>query len=71
MSTNPPAMAEVILNQVANRTGRRVRELCVEVRPGRIVLRGRAASFHIKQLAQEGALQALPDVRLENAIIVE
>ena len=71
MSTNPPSVAEVILQQVATRTGRRVRELSVEVAPGRVVLRGRTSSFHVKQLAQHGVREVLPDARLENAIVVE
>jgi hypothetical protein len=34
------------------RTGRRVRNLAVEVCPERVVLRGHAASYYVKQLAQ-------------------
>jgi len=36
--------------------GRRVRGLKVEVRDGGLVLRGRADSFHVKQLAQHAAM---------------
>ena len=36
--------------------GRRVRGLSIEVRGGRLVLRGRADSFHVKQLAQHAAM---------------
>ncbi len=36
-----------------------------------IVLRGRTNSFHVKQLAQQGAREALPNARLENAIVVD
>ena len=71
MSTNPPSVADIILQRVSNRTGRRVRDLTVEVSPGRVVLRGRALSFHVKQLAQHGVREVLPDARLENAIVVE
>ena len=53
------------------RTGRRVRNLRVELRPEQVVLLGRAASFHVKQLAQHGVRELLPDVRLENTIIVD
>jgi hypothetical protein len=31
---------------------------------------GRAATFHVKQLAQHGIREILPEVRLENAITV-
>lgn len=71
MSINPPTVADVVLQRVANRTGRRVRDLAVEVTPGRVTLRGRAGSFHVKQLAQSGAREVLPDARVENAIVVE
>ena len=50
---------------------RRVRGLAVEVRPGRIVLRGRAESYHVKQLAQHELLRRLPvGMRLDNLIAV-
>jgi len=71
MSTSPPALVEVVMQRVANRTGRRVRNLAVEVDLERVVLRGLADSFHVKQLAQAGAREALPGVILENAIEVE
>jgi hypothetical protein len=71
MSTNPPSVADILHQRVITRTGRRVRDLTVEVGPGRVVLRGRTASFHVKQLAQHEAQELLPDVRLENAIVVE
>jgi hypothetical protein len=52
------------------RTGRRVRGLRVEVGTGGVVLRGLAASYHVKQLAQHGVRDLLPEVPLENAIAV-
>jgi hypothetical protein len=56
---------------VLESTGRRVRDLSIECRPGRVVLRGEAASYHVKQLAQHGLCSALPrNVRVENAIVV-
>lgn len=71
MSVTPPTLAEIVVQRVQNRTGRRVRNLAVEVGAERVVLRGRANSYHIKQLAQAGAREALPGVRVENAIVVE
>ena len=56
---------------VSQRTGGRVRELQVELRRGRVVLRGLSDSYYVKQLAQHGVLELLPDVGLENAIAVE
>jgi hypothetical protein len=71
MSTSAPSLPDVLMHRVAARTGRRVRELAVEVKSGRVVLRGRASSFHVKQLAQHGVREVLPDAQLENAIVVE
>jgi hypothetical protein len=61
---------EELERQVAARSGRRVRYLEVEVEGGRVVLRGLACSYHVKQLAQHGVRDLLPDIRLENAITV-
>jgi len=71
-------MASAVLPQgldleqvVLQSTGRRVRDLSIEMRPGRIVLHGQANSYHVKQLAQHGLCNALPrSVRVENAIVV-
>lgn len=52
-------------------TGRRIRDLDIELRPEQVILRGRAVSYHVKQLAQHSVRELLPDVRLENAIIVD
>lgn len=66
-------LTEVVTQRVADRTGRRVRNLVVEVDGSgeSVVLRGRATCYHVKQLAQQGAREALPNARLENAIVVE
>ena len=73
MSATPMSMAEIVTQRVADRTNRRVKNLVVEVAATgeRVVLRGRADSFHVKQLAQQGAREALPNAHLENAIVVE
>jgi hypothetical protein len=56
---------------VEQRTHRRVQDLQVEwEKNGRVILRGRAGSYHIKQLAQHGILDVLPHVPLLNAIEV-
>jgi hypothetical protein len=66
-------LIEIVMQRIAERTGRRVQNLVVEVcsRGESVVLRGRTSSFHVKQLAQQGAREALPNARLENAIEVE
>jgi hypothetical protein len=67
------SLLQIVTQRVAERTGRRVKNLVVELEAagGRIVLRGRAKSYHVKQLAQQGVREALPNARLENAIVVE
>jgi hypothetical protein len=57
-------------DRVLARTGRRVLDLDIQLLPERVVLHGRAGSFHVKQLAQHGIRECLPNVRLENAIEV-
>lgn len=52
-------------------TGRRVRNLTIELRPERVILRGTTPTYYVKQLAQHGIRDMLPQVRLENAIVVD
>ena len=59
-----------LVRQVQSRTGRRIRDLAVELSPERVTLRGYAATYYLKQLAQQGVREVLPHVRLENAITV-
>jgi hypothetical protein len=70
MNATPPTTRDLLKEQVLARTGRRVRDLSVEVMEGKVVLRGRAESFHIKQLAQHGVWDLLPTVKLNNEIEV-
>jgi hypothetical protein len=56
---------------VEERTHRRIQDLAVEMENGGVVLlKGRAGSYHLKQLAQHGILDVLPNIRLVNAIEV-
>ena len=71
---SPPAQHDLCLElerHVQNRTGRQVRGLQVQLLAERVVLNGRAATFYVKQLAQHGVWDLLPQARLENAIVVE
>jgi hypothetical protein len=67
----PATHCEELERYILDRTGRRVQELCVEVRDEQVVLRGRTSSYYIKQLAQHSVLDVLPQARLDNAIVVE
>jgi hypothetical protein len=55
---------------VQRRLGGRIRDLRVEVRPNGIVLQGRAATYHAKQLAQHAAMELIGLVILANDIEV-
>ena len=68
---SPDLLQQELEQRVQERTGRRVRNLAIELCPERVILRGAASSYHIKQLAQHGIRDLLPQVRLENAIVVE
>jgi len=70
MSSNPPSLADAVLQKVMTATGRRVRDLVVEVGPDWVILRGRAGLYYVKQLAQHAAREVLPNARVENAIVV-
>ena len=57
---------------IHSRTGRRIRDLAVELCPERVILRGRTSTYYVKQLAQQGVREILPrDIGLENAIVVD
>jgi hypothetical protein len=71
VSTSLPHLQQELERQVSLRTGRRVRNLAVELEAERIVLRGLTTTYHVKQLAQHGIRDLLPHVRLENVIVVE
>jgi hypothetical protein len=68
---SPPLLQKELEHHVLVRTGRRVRDLQIELCSERVVLRGNAESYYIKQLAQHGIRDVLPQVRLENAIVVQ
>lgn len=57
--------------QVRERTGRRIRDLLIELSAERVVLRGRTTTYYLKQLAQQSIRDRLPHASLENAIVVE
>lgn len=70
MAVSIPMQSE-IERHICARTGRRIRNLSIDFGAERIVLHGLAPSYYVKQLAQSGVRDLLPDVRLENTIIVD
>lgn len=70
-NVNFPCEAGELRRLVEQRTHHRIRDLSVEWEQDRgVILKGRAGSYHIKQLAQHGILDVLPNVPLINAIEV-
>ncbi len=65
-----PSMKLELERLVRARTGNRLRDLEILFSPDGITLRGRAPTFHVKQLAQHGIREKVPQARLLNAIIV-
>jgi len=70
MALNLTQLRSDLKNVVLSRTGRRVRNLDIDLQPERVVLHGLATSYHVKQLAQEGVREFLPHVTLANEIVV-
>jgi hypothetical protein len=70
-ATSSPQLRDELERHVRTRTGRRVRNLVIEMRPERVVLRGQTATYYVKQLAQHGVRDVLPQICLENSISVE
>ena len=71
MSALSSSLQVQLEHQVHLRTGRRVRNLAIELRAERVILRGQVTSYYIKQLAQHGICDVFPDLNLENSIVVE
>lgn len=67
----PVEIAMELERRVQERTGRKVRDLRVELARERVILHGHAGSYYVKQLAQSGILDVLPRIALENDIEVD
>lgn len=70
MPNDLPRLRTEIENRVMAATGRRVRNLDIKLSAEGVVLEGQTATYYVKQLAQHGVRELLPDVRLDNAIQV-
>jgi hypothetical protein len=71
MMSHYPHLQHELERRVHDRTGRRIRNLAIELGAGHVVLRGLATTYYAKQLAQHGIRDLLPQIRLENAIVVD
>jgi hypothetical protein len=71
MTSPSPHLQYQLERHIQARTGRRIRNLAIELRPEQVVLHGQSATYYAKQLAQHGVRDILPYVHLENAIVVD
>src|SRR5437879_5434467 len=58
-SQQPAKLEQVIRRRIVQRVGGRLQSLDVKVIDDRVVVSGRAASFHAKQLALQGILDVI------------
>src|SRR5262249_46464206 len=65
-----PRLRRELECHVRARTGNRLRNLDIQLAPDGILLQGRTSTYYVKQLAQHGIRDVLPDVQLHNAIEV-
>ncbi len=71
MFDRSPQLEWQLERQVQSRTGHRIRDLAIRLDQERVILNGRAATYYLKQLAQHGVRDILPQACLENAIEVD
>jgi hypothetical protein len=55
----PAELEEAVKDRIVRRTAGRIRDLQVSLAAGRVEVRGRVASFHLKQLAIQAALDEI------------
>lgn len=70
MGFDTPQLRDKLESRVRARTGGQLRDLDVELSSQGVVLHGLAPTFYVKQLAQHGVRELLPDVQLLNCIVV-
>jgi hypothetical protein len=70
MPTDFPRLREELESRIKALTGRRLRNLDIDLSTQGVILKGEAQTFYVKQLAQHGVREVLPNVRLDNAIQV-
>ena len=64
------ALARLVETLVRQATHDRIRDLCVEEISGRVVIKGKSATHHTKQMALQGALELLEGDRVSAEITV-
>ncbi len=66
----PPALSDTIAEAIRLETHNQVRDLNIEQDGPDVIVRGRATTYYVKQLAHRAALAVLDDGRLFNEIQV-
>jgi hypothetical protein len=70
MTLDIPHLRLELETRIRARTGGRLRKLDIELSPDGVVLHGETTTYHVKQLAQHGIRDLLPNVQLRNDIVV-
>jgi hypothetical protein len=70
MPSDLPRLREELTSHILARTGRRLRNLDINLSTEGVTLKGEAQTYYVKQLAQHSVREVLPDVHLDNAIRV-
>jgi hypothetical protein len=70
MPNDFPRLRDELETRIKALTGRRLRNLEVKLSADGVILEGHAQTYYVKQLAQHGVREVLPNVRLDNAIQV-
>jgi hypothetical protein len=66
----PHLNEELLKSRILARTGARIQNLAIQFSPDGVILLGETFSFYVKQLAQHGLLEDLPEVHVHNCINV-
>jgi hypothetical protein len=64
------ALEQAVLRRIAQRTWGRLRQVHVEVDRQRVIVRGSAPTYYLKQLALVAVQEVLPDTPVEHDILV-
>jgi hypothetical protein len=60
-----------LANRIQVRTGKRIRNLGIQFSTDEVILTGDTSTYYVKQLAQHGVRDVMPNIRLHNRINVE
>jgi len=71
VATENPNKQHELANRIQVRTGKRIRNLGIHCSTDEIILTGDTSTYYVKQLAQHGVRDLLPNIRLHNRINVD